>query len=258
MNASLPRVIVVIAALVSVASPGVSQTLRGTVWDTTSEQPVVSAHVVVFNPTGAKMGDTVTNSGGQFTFHLAAPGDYTLLASGMGYSASTATITVSSTFEASVLLLTAPNAVLLDTLIVVGEKGIRYLSEVGFYRRQRMGFGHFVTRADMDKLNPVVMTDVLHGMAGVQVVCRRSRLCDVAMRAGRTMFVRGVCRPTVVLDGVVLRVGGAGNARDLLLDDLLNPFNLEAVEVYPSAAGVPVQYQGYMSPCGAILAWSQR
>ena len=72
------------------------------------------------------------------------------------------------------------------------------------------------------------------------------------------MFVRGVCRPTVVLDGVVLRVGGAGNARDLLLDDLLNPFNLEAVEVYPSAAGVPVQYQGYMSPCGAILAWSQR
>src|SRR5205807_1943606 len=127
MNASLPRVIVVIAALVSVASPVEYQTLRGTVWDTTSEQPVLSAHVV------------------------------------------------------------------------------------GFYRRQRMRFGHIVTRADMDKLNTVVMTDVLHGMAGVQVVCRRSRLCDVAMRAGRTMFVRGVCRPTVVLAGVVLRVGGSGN-----------------------------------------------
>ncbi len=256
MNAWLPRVIVGVAALPLIASPGVSQTLRGTVWDTTSEQPVVSAHVVVFNATGAKMGDTVTTSGGQFTFHLAAPGDYTLLASAMGYSASTAPIALSSTFEASVLLLTAPNAVLLDTLTVVAEKGVRYLSEVGFYRRQRMAFGHFLTRADIDKHSPVVMTDALRGLAGVRVVCRRSQSCDVAMRAARTTFIRGVCRPSVVLDGVVLRVGGVGGG--LLLDDLLNPFNIEAVEVYPDAAGVPVQYQGYMSPCGAILAWSQR
>ena len=35
-------------------------------------------------------------------------------------------------------------------------------------------------------------------------------------------------------------------------------FNLEAIEVYPSPAGLPVQYSGYLSPCGAILLWSRR
>jgi hypothetical protein len=59
-----------------------------------------------------------------------------------------------------------------------------------------------------------------------------------------------------VLDGVVLRVGGTGGSGSL--DGLLNPFDIEAIEVYPSPAGVPVQYSGYMSPCGAIIAWSRR
>jgi len=63
--------------------------------------------------------------------------------------------------------------------------------------------------------------------------------------------------PSVVLDGVVLRVGGVGNGGDPV-DQLLNPFNLEAVEVYTSPSGVPVQFRGYVSPCGAIIAWSRR
>ena len=65
-----------------------------------------------------------------------------------------------------------------------------------------------------------------------------------------------VQHPSVVLDGAVLQVGGVSGG--LSADELLNPFNIEAVEVYPSAAGVPVQYGGYMSPCGAIVAWSRR
>ncbi len=78
------------------------------------------------------------------------------------------------------------------------------------------------------------------------------------MPASTMMFTRGSCHPSVVLDGVVLRAGGIGKPGDPTLDRLLNPFNIEAVEVYPSPAGVPVQYQGYVSPCGAILAWSRR
>jgi hypothetical protein len=42
------------------------------------------------------------------------------------------------------------------------------------------------------------------------------------------------------------------------VDQLLDPFNIEAVEIYTSPAGVPVQYKGYLSPCGAIIAWSRR
>ena len=78
------------------------------------------------------------------------------------------------------------------------------------------------------------------------------------MRAANTMFFRRPCRPSVVLDGVVLQPGGTGSRGDLPLDALVNPFNIEALEVYPGPEGVPVQYSGYLSPCGAILVWSRR
>jgi len=72
------------------------------------------------------------------------------------------------------------------------------------------------------------------------------------------MFFRGKCQPSVVLDGVLLRAGGVGSRGDLSLDDLISPFNVEAVEVYPGPEGVPIQYSGHMSPCGAIIVWSRR
>ncbi len=77
------------------------------------------------------------------------------------------------------------------------------------------------------------------------------------MRAANTMFFRGKCNPSVVLDGVLLQPGGTASG-GLSLDDLVNPFNIEALEVYPGPEGVPVQYSGYLSPCGAILVWSKR
>lgn len=82
--------------------------------------------------------------------------------------------------------------------------------------------------------------------------------CDVFPPAATTMFFGQICLPTVVLDGVVLRAGGYRRPAGDLVDDLLNPFNIEAIEVYPSPAGVPVQYAGYLSPCGVIIAWTRR
>jgi hypothetical protein len=37
----------------------------------------------------------------------------------------------------------------------------------------------------------------------------------------------------------------------------VNPFDVEGVEIYTSPAGLPVQYSGYLSPCGAILIWTR-
>jgi Carboxypeptidase regulatory-like domain/TonB-dependent Receptor Plug Domain len=252
------RLIAAIAAALFAGPPALGQVLHGTVWDTTSEQPVAGSHVIVFSATGTKMGDTVTNATGRFTFHLAAAGDYTLVASALGYATVTGAIAVNSTYEASALLETAPNPVVLKTITVRADKQDSHLSEVGFYRRQRMGFGYFLTRAEIERRSPLVMSDLLLGIPGVRVHCRGVLSCTVEMRAARTMFFRGGCQPSVVLDGLVLRVGGVGSRGDLTVNELLSPFNIEAVEVYPGPAGLPVQYQGYVSPCGAIIAWSSR
>jgi hypothetical protein len=68
------------------------------------------------------------------------------------------------------------------------------------------------------------------------------------------MFLGKFCTPSVVLDGVLLNAGGTGRQTDAL--DVLRPFALEAVEIYPHSTGAPVQWR--TSACGAIVAWSRR
>jgi hypothetical protein len=211
------------------------------------------------------MGDALTQTDGQFVFHLRAKGDYLLHATRLGYATTiTDPIAVDSASETDVLLPLIRRPVSLDTVIVVArvvppaQKQLPYLVDAGFYRRQRLGFGYFLTRADIEKRDPIVLGDVLHDLPGVRVSCGSSLHCTVTMRGAKTMFMRKVCSPSIVLDGVLLSPGGTGGSSDVGIDSPLNPFNLEAIEVYPGPAGVPVQYGGYLSPCGAIIAWSRR
>ena len=227
---------------------------------------MAGAQVVVLVDVRTTVGNAVTGADGVFSFRLPAAGEYQLRVSRVGYSPKlTKPIGVDSTFLTNVQLQLVPSAVPLEALTVVAEqvaieKQLPYLVDAGFYERRRKGFGHFLTRADIEKRDPLLMTNALRGLSGVQVVCTGKRMpvtCDVLMPAAATMVFRGVCLPSVVLDGAVLRVGGVGNP-SATLDDLLNPFNIEAIEIYTSPAGLPVQYSGYMSPCGAIIVWSRR
>ncbi len=243
------------------AQPLRAQELAGVVSDSISQKPIVGARLVLLDSSGTAQAVTVTNSDGQFAFKLPGMGEYRLLVSRIGYPPiTTRRFIVDAAFTARVSLSLPSTTLTLDTLTVIAkgiERRLQYLADAGFYRRREVGFGHYLTRADIDKRDALIMSDLLHDMPGVRVTCTGARHCDVTMRAANSMFMRGKCQPSVVLDGVVLRPGGAGRG-DLSLDDLINPFNVEALEVYPSPAGVPAQYAGYLSPCGAIIAWSRR
>jgi hypothetical protein len=263
MKPSPARLFAIVGAFFLAASPAMAQIVRGTVLDSASGQPVAGAQVIALTVTETRAGQAVTGQEGRFALRLRGAGNYRLRVTRLGYSPRiTQPIGVDSTFEASVRLWLTPLAVPLDTVNVVAEhvlveKRLRYLVDAGFYERQRLGFGYFMTRAHIDSVMPTVMSDLFYGISGVRVACGgRSRSCDLLMRGATTTFFRGVCVPSVVLDGVLIRPGGLlwGNR----LDELLNPFNIEAIEVYRSPAGVPVQYGGYLSPCGAIIAWSRR
>jgi len=252
----------VFAAFVLIVPRVRAQELAGVVLDSSSRKPIVGARLVLLDSTGTALAVTVTSTDGEFRFKLPRTGKYRLLVSRIGYpSIDTKRFSFDSAFTARVSLILASTPLTLDTVTVVAngvETRLQYLADAGFYRRRQIGFGHFLTRADIDKRDPLIMSDLLHDMPGVRVTCTGARHCDVTMRAATTMFFRGKCQPSVVLDGVLLRAGGVGNRGDLALDDLINPFNVEALEVYPGPEGVPVQYSGYLSPCGAIIVWSRR
>jgi hypothetical protein len=261
MTRSASRILPVVSSLLLAAAPAAAQALRGTVLDHRSK-PVAAAHVTVSAAAGTLVGDTVTGSDGQFAFSLPMVGRYVVRASKPGYTTTvTQPIAVVSGSDASVELRLQASPVPLDTVTVVAEsvtvaQEIPYLAQVGFYVRKHRGMGRFLTRADLDKTRSDRLTDALRGMPGVKIVCT-GQYCDVQAPGAATSFTRGICQQTVVLDGVVLRMGGVSGGGQAV-DELLNPFNLEGVEVYSSPSGVPVQFKGYMSPCGAIIAWSRR
>ncbi|HEY3221433.1 MAG TPA: TonB-dependent receptor [Gemmatimonadales bacterium] len=238
-----------------------AQVLAGTVLDSASGKPIVGAGILLLDSAGTAIRSLVTGPDGQFTFNIPHLGEYRLLISRIGYPISISKpFDFSSTFTARVSLSLPSNPITLDTVTVVAkeiERRLPNLADAGFYRRRQIGFGHFLTRDEIDKRDPLILSDLLQGMSGVRVTCVGARRCTVTMRAANTMFFRGKCNPSVVLDGVLLQPGGTGSG-GLRLDDLVNPFNIEALEVYPGPEGVPVQYSGYLSPCGAILVWSRR
>lgn len=271
------RALLPVALLLVAVSPAEAQVLRGTVLDSASGKPLIGAHLQASVVGGTVAGDATTDHDGRFTFHLPAAGEYVVRVSRLGYSTRvTQSIAVETKFVAAVELRLTPLGVPLDTVTVVAEKVVveqqlPFLVDAGFYDRRRKGIGHFLTRADLDKHPPDRMTNAFQGISGVHVICggwaSSPNACDVQAPGATTMFKRGVCKPSVVLDGVVLRAGGVLHTErahpedppvDAPVDQLLNPFNIEAVEIYTSPAGVPVQYVGYLSPCGAIIAWSRR
>ena len=138
------RIAAAVLALSLLAPPAVAQVLRGTVLDTTSGQPLDAVQVIAFNAAGAKMGDALTRTDGQFVFHLRAIGDYRLQATRPGYATTiTELIAVDSASEADVLLPMVRRPVSLDTITVIArtlpaaQKQLPYLVDAGFYRRQR-------------------------------------------------------------------------------------------------------------------------
>jgi hypothetical protein len=258
---ALPARLLAVLSTMLFTAPAAAQALRGTVVDHRSK-PVDGVRVSVSAATGTMVGDTVTGAGGEFVFRLpVGGGGYVVRASKPGYStAVTQPIDVQAGFDASVQVRLQPSPVSLDTVTVVAqnvavEQQLPYLAQAGFYLRKRRGIGRFLTRADLDKTRSDRLTDALRGMPGVRIVCN-GQYCDVQAPGAATSFTRGVCQQTVVLDGVVLRMGGVSGGGDPV-DQLLNPFNLDGVEVYSGPSGVPVQFKGYMSPCGAIIGWSR-
>jgi carboxypeptidase family protein/TonB-dependent receptor-like protein len=265
------RLSVCVLTLGLLAQDAQAQVLAGTLFDSVSGKPIAGARIVLLDSAGTARKALVTDSDGQFSFDIPHLGEYRLMISRIGYPISLSKpFLFRSAFTARVSLSLPSNPITLDTVRVVTkdiERRLPYLADAGFYKRRQEGFGHFLTRDEIDKRDPLRLTDLLHGMSGVRLTCGGQQRgpsqggpglqCTVTMRAANTMFFRGKCNPSVVLDGVLLQPGGTGGG-GLSLDDLVNPFNIEALEVYPGPEGVPVQYSGYLSPCGAIVVWSRR
>ena len=119
------------------------------------------------------------------------------------------------------------------------------------YRRAIAG-GQVFTRADLDRRNPSLLSDLLRSIPGLHI--RTGPELPRGRPGGRNRPVAPPpCSPSIWIDGV------RSPAAEVDLDNI-PPHSLEAVEVYTGSGSVPSEYRDAetRSSCGAVLLWSRR
>lgn len=215
--------------------------LRGTVRNA-SGQPIRGARLVLW---GSGREDS-TNASGQFALQSLPAGTYTMEARAIGYLPVRQPVDVLENGESATDLAMDVFVPTIDTVRVRADRDPRLDAMTGFERRRRSTFGHFLDSDQLERRNAMFMSDMLRQTAGVVITPSGGFGDRVQLRDGGARYS---CTPTLFLNGVRTA------ADDGVLDAVVNPQNVRAVEVYPRTGSVPIEFQGN-NGCGSIVIWT--
>ena len=151
-----------------------------------------------------------------------------------------------------------------------------------FYERQKAGIGHFITRDELAKAEGGMRLtgDVLAKVPGLAVkrggskawiatgrapnalggcaFCVGGKLPPVTQisKADFAAGARPACYMDVYVDGV-LAFDSTQPESGLFDVNSIPPSQIEAIEVYTSAAQIPAQYNKTSNGCGVMLIWTR-
>lgn len=147
------------------------------------------------------------------------------------------------------------NPQLLSQMVVQGRAARvpRGFAEV--YRRGLSGRGKFITREQIDSLNPAQLKTVLFGINGVYVNQRGVYFNRCMGGQVGQLWVDGtrVTRFNNNLNTV-------GSADPNLMNEMLTtilPVQVQAIEVYPNQSSIPAEFMD-AQPCAVIAVWTRR
>jgi carboxypeptidase family protein/TonB-dependent receptor-like protein len=236
--------------MVASTSPLAAQNVRGKLLELQSEQPIAGVTIVLVteqNPSVSQglTQSTQTGNDGTFALRAAMPGIYRLRAERPGYrTAITPAMELRAGDEVGLALRLLPDTVQLRPVVVTASNRRPAGRLGGFYDRMSKRIaGYFVTRDDIQKRNPLVVSDLLRTIPGLDI-----RPSPGAF--GHDIRTVEGCRPAVFLDGLPLTL-----LRGESIDHLVNPMDVEGIEVYRHPTQVPVEFQ--RGNCGAIVIWTR-
>ncbi len=215
--------------------------LRGTV-KSSSGQPVQGARVQVW---GSGI-EAVTNAAGQFTMQSLPSGTYTLESRALGFMPRKAPVDVPDGVEGTTELAMDVFVPTVDTLRIRANRDPAYDPLAEFERRRKGGFGYFIDEDALNKRNAMYMSDVFRMTPGMTIMPGQLSGDQVLMRGASGS---GSCVPAIYLNGV--RV----TSDDGVIDNIVNPQEVRAVEVYSRTASVPMQFQA-SNGCGSVVIWT--
>lgn len=237
------RCAILLLALLAFATSGAAQIVSGTLVETGSATPLRGGTVSLLDDDSVRVAESRTDSLGAFTLIIPGAGKFRLRAEHAGYLAATSPVlSLGSLDTLQVEFSLARDVVVLEPLVVKARSRRLTAAARRFYDRASNNTGGtFITREEIERSHPLRTTDLFRSIPGVQTT---------PMLGGSNVTVRGGCRPTVFLDGT--RVNGYRS-----IDDLVQPMNLEGVEVYRAAHQAPVEYGGLQAGCAVVLLWTR-
>lgn len=266
------RLAAMLVATVAAPGPAAAQTLRVIVTDSLTGAPLAGATIRTLDTAGAVQ-STTSDTLGTATLTLGHLGPYTVTVHRVGFQAwESREVLIQEAPDSTFRVLLVRVAVTLPS-IEVAERADRYLGQVGFYDRERLGQGHHMDPAAVEALagRSRTVTDLLAMVPGAQIVSTTAgRMGTLPHLTGVLSLERPCTTPRVLIDGIVVlrdhaedwdpKLPGRVPIETLvgLLDSAITPTDVLAIEVYRRPAEIPARYGGSEAACGVILIWSKR
>lgn len=247
-----------ILALLLVPLPSLrGQSIQGRLLEAGTDEPVLLGQIFLLTGGGLVVDRTFTDETGAFAVWSPEPGPFFLRAEAFGFASR-----VDGVFELgeggvlTVEFRLVRTPIQLDTLTVTAERRDTKLSLLGFYDRQKSGFGRFLGPEEIEKRPAFDATDYLRNIPRVRIRFRPFGGSEVLIRGASSISLGGggLCYPRVLVDGNAVFSGGREPA---ILDDVVSPYQISAIEVYRGPTEIPLQFGGMGSPCGLIVIWTK-
>jgi hypothetical protein len=238
------RATLVALAMCSALHPALGQSVRYTITGTLTDSegsPVAGAEVVIAQA-GASDLTVRSDSAGRFTNAQLVGPSLVLHVRRLGFQPKSVDVTIrGADRRSSVIIILDPMAAELNAVSVLDTEGPIDIHLRDFYaRKSTNSFGHYVEQAAIEKRRPQFVSEMLRSMGGIAL--------SPSGRIGNLVRIRG-CPPLVWLDGV--RVTGSQ------VDEIVQPSEVAAMEIYSSFAGIPAQFFDRSATCGTILVWTR-
>ncbi|PYP66573.1 MAG: hypothetical protein DMD26_07370 [Gemmatimonadetes bacterium] len=206
--------------------------------------PIPGVEVVLLQLKGAVYSDSV----GVFRFGNIPAGKRELHFRRLGFAPKSldANITEGQTLALAVVLEASATQI---EGMTVEEASRRRQMLSDFYDRSSRGFGHFFTREQIEKRNPMNLSDMMRLVPGARLVPLRGG-GQATLRFSRAQMGNRDCPPQYWVDGV--------KAWNLNIDDIV-PQDVEGIEIYSGASTVPPQFNTREGTtiCGVVVIWTR-
>jgi hypothetical protein len=270
MIGRLIRSALLIASCLLFAVPLAAQTtLAGFVKDSAG-RPIANAQISI--ETLARV--ATADDSGHYLLTSLSPGLRLLHVRRVGYTALAKMVKLVEGEDRINDLILDRIAVQLDTVVTKGRLRPQDLDMLVFEEHRKIGLGHFVTRADLEKMRGRPIVEAFYQLPGLRIITSSSAQWVANGRGplsstancipiekfedyvkGRP-FPRGancLCYPRVYRDHTLI------SQFDVVPNlNRFTPDGVEAIEVFASPAQTPVEYGTPESPCGVVVFHSRK